>query len=781
MFRVKRLLAGVLAVAGLLVLPACAESESEPKPECSSEEALCSDACKDLRSDVQNCGACGKACSAGFMCKTGTCERTCSSEQTLCSGECRDLRSDVQNCGACGKACSAGASCTAGQCVLPEVCGDGRITSSERCDDGNTTAGDGCGATCAVETGFVCSGEPSRCIFSEVEPNDTLAAANSAARARWLRGGISSKSDVDVFRITLHATVDLRLDTFDGSGAESCVDTDTVVELLGPDGELLASDDDDGLDRCSTLEPGADLGVRALVPGVYFIRVSAYNSAIPAYVLRLQYPALCGNGQIEGSELCDDGNTAEGDACSAVCRFTPRLEREPNGTPASASGPYSPPVALQGAINPGSEVDVFRITLSATADLRLETFDSSGRPSCRDIDTWLELLAPDGTTVLASDDDDGIEFCSAIRPASQAGGRRLAPGTYYARVSSYGDVIPGYILMAQYDALCGDGRVTGSEECDGTAGCTASCERIPVCGDGFTDYPEFCDDGNTSNGDACASTCSGAGLQSEVEPNDTQADADARASAPTPVLFSGSKRLAAAISTRQDVDVYRMEVSSPSLVRLETFHGGLNRCESGLSSELALLDTAGTQLASDMRSGVGMCSALAVYLSPGTYYVQADVMDSHVPASYALDVAFLDSAGSETEPNDTRATASALGGVDTFVAGSIPTTTDVDYYRITVPAGASVRAETHDGGTQRCDNLDLDSEVALLDASGRQLVNDDDSGRGFCSRLDGIGPAPDDVAAANLPAGTYYLRVKSSALADTGGELFSYRLSVTIR
>ena len=33
------------------------------------------------------------------------------------------------------------------------------------------------------------------------------------------------------------------------------------------------------------------------------------------------YPgeAVCGNGQIEEGEACDDGNTTDGDGCSAVC------------------------------------------------------------------------------------------------------------------------------------------------------------------------------------------------------------------------------------------------------------------------------------------------------------------------------------------------------------------------------------------------------------------------------------------------------------------------------
>lgn len=35
-------------------------------------------------------------------------------------------------------------------------------------------------------------------------------------------------------------------------------------------------------------------------------------------------PARCGDGAVEGPEVCDDGNTASGDACSADCRRVPR-------------------------------------------------------------------------------------------------------------------------------------------------------------------------------------------------------------------------------------------------------------------------------------------------------------------------------------------------------------------------------------------------------------------------------------------------------------------------
>ena len=42
------------------------------------------------------------------------------------------------------------------------VCGDGRRVSwgGEGCDDNNTAPGDGCSASCAIEPGFACTGQP---------------------------------------------------------------------------------------------------------------------------------------------------------------------------------------------------------------------------------------------------------------------------------------------------------------------------------------------------------------------------------------------------------------------------------------------------------------------------------------------------------------------------------------------------------------------------------------------------------------------------------------------
>jgi cysteine-rich repeat protein len=70
-----------------------------------------------------------------------------------------------------GENCSfrRGGFCSDGIGCEVDLCGDGNIDFDlgERCDDGNFVGGDGCTATCALEEGFVCAGEPSNCEFAE--------------------------------------------------------------------------------------------------------------------------------------------------------------------------------------------------------------------------------------------------------------------------------------------------------------------------------------------------------------------------------------------------------------------------------------------------------------------------------------------------------------------------------------------------------------------------------------------------------------------------------------
>lgn len=68
----KTLLLLTTSIALVLSAFACSSSDSDD-PKC-AKESLCAGECVDLATDAQNCGACGKQCSAGQSCRAGSCE-----------------------------------------------------------------------------------------------------------------------------------------------------------------------------------------------------------------------------------------------------------------------------------------------------------------------------------------------------------------------------------------------------------------------------------------------------------------------------------------------------------------------------------------------------------------------------------------------------------------------------------------------------------------------------------------------------------------------------------
>ncbi len=72
--------------------------------------------------------------------------------------------------------------------------------------------------------------------------------------------------------------------------------------------------------------------------------------------------------------------------------------------------------------------------------------------------------------------------------------------------------------------ICGDGTLATSEQCDdgnttSGDGCTSSCtvETPPaVCGNGVVESSEQCDDGNVANGDGCSASCQTEGSNQPV-------------------------------------------------------------------------------------------------------------------------------------------------------------------------------------------------------------------------------------------------------------------------
>jgi cysteine-rich repeat protein len=95
------------------------------------------------------CSSCGDTfVDAGEQCDDGnTVTETCAYGQTSCL-----------------PVCDATCHLVAGAISF---CGDGSIRGAEACDDGNGASGDGCSASCLVESGYACTGQPSVCTLSQ--------------------------------------------------------------------------------------------------------------------------------------------------------------------------------------------------------------------------------------------------------------------------------------------------------------------------------------------------------------------------------------------------------------------------------------------------------------------------------------------------------------------------------------------------------------------------------------------------------------------------------------
>lgn len=136
--------------------------------------------------------------------------------------------------------------------------------------------------------------------------------------------------------------------------------------------------------------------------------------------------------------------------------------------------------------------------------------------------------------------------------------------------------------------------------------------RPIVCGDGYCDPGERCDDGNTQSGDGCSSGCT-------VETSESGHNGEVPHADPYVVPFVGE------IHPAEDEDLVEFTVTDPATALVARVLAlGEGACESGeLDSVLEILDEDGTLLGIDDDGGAGTCSkVLLPALSTGRYFVR---------------------------------------------------------------------------------------------------------------------------------------------------------------
>ncbi|MBO4351547.1 MAG: DUF4215 domain-containing protein [Proteobacteria bacterium] len=369
-------------------------------------------------------------------------------------------------------------------------CGNWTVENGEVCDDGNTSDGDGCAADCMrVEEGYECPSTGGSCFIPEpIDPD----------KPRCGNGKVENKEVCD-----------------DGNNkdADGCSADCSAIEAgydCPPEGGSCTSGKPS---KCPDGEMGED--------------GTCHKVGI-----------LCGNGEIDEDEACDDGNTEGGDGCAADCSEVeagfscdfPGMECIPEGCGNNVvdEGEECDAGTLSAPYGPGECTESCK-TAHYCGDGLLDDIDVANGEECDDgLDSSEYYNGCSTECKLVNYCGDGM-----VQPDNEQcddGNKDDGDGC-----SAKCEIEPNYVCVASEgksvcsSILCGNGVLDGAEACDDGNrnpgdGCSMICqvERhwrctleggkskcVDTCGNGTldSDTGEFCDDNNPKDGDGCSAEC----------------------------------------------------------------------------------------------------------------------------------------------------------------------------------------------------------------------------------------------------------------------------------
>jgi cysteine-rich repeat protein len=251
----------------------------------------------------------------------------------------------------CNELCSieVGYICPDGSDCHVVACGDGYVDersesciANERCDDQNHVSNDGCSASCAVEPGYRCTGEPSACV--EIQPGDDCSSATALSNGQYSLVGFTEDPECE----NTCEAADRWLQVSIPAGSMLIVDLQSSqADPALPYARLF--DITDGCGQASPLEsryvPFGEISqlayrnqeTTAMTVALVLLDDARTTSDLEFSVsFRISDTPGCGDGYVDYTgdftpyEECDDGNAAAGDGCTQ-CAVDP--DYTCNGSP----------------------------------------------------------------------------------------------------------------------------------------------------------------------------------------------------------------------------------------------------------------------------------------------------------------------------------------------------------------------------------------------------------------------------------------------------------------
>lgn len=227
----------------------------------------------------------------------------------------------------------------------------------------------------------------------------------------------------------------------------------------------------------------------------------------------------CSDGKVDEGEECDDGNTTNGDGCSAQCQCEDQVIPDILSSNASFfSNNNSLPAGTYRVSYLGGSLGYNQSLKWRVGQYRFQ--DGNGNlPSEINIGNFIDYPTQEEAQAANEGNFIDIEHCGGplgiylsddFYPDNVAG----SPNPSFCLTKLSSDM-PSKCIPPE--PTCGDGKVDPGEECDdGNTDNADACNNLcmlTTCGDGIVQNPngngtaEQCDDGNLTDNDGCSSSC----------------------------------------------------------------------------------------------------------------------------------------------------------------------------------------------------------------------------------------------------------------------------------